>query len=147
MVIYLDVASGPCRAAWQVLSRLAESRPARLLVRHLPLADVHPLALPAAETLEAAAEQGRFFDVLDRLTATPPPDEAALLDVAAGRVEDPVRLRREVQQGMYRSRVVEDIGRATASGVRVIPELFVNGKHYEGLIRLEALDTALAAFD
>ena len=42
-------------------------RPLRLAVRQLPLADVHALALTAAEALEAADAQGRFFELLDRL--------------------------------------------------------------------------------
>lgn len=145
VAVYLDLASAPCRAAWQLLMRLAAARPARLLVRHLPLADVHPLALGAAETLEAASEQGRFFDLLDVLAERPAADETALLDIAGRVVHDPVRLRAEVEQGVYHARVVEDIREATASGVQVIPEFFIEGRHYAGLVRFDELRRAVDA--
>ncbi|MBV9193979.1 MAG: hypothetical protein JO168_07510 [Solirubrobacterales bacterium] len=61
VAIYLDLASEPCRSAWRLLADLAPRLPVRIAVRHLPLANVHKLALPAAEALEAARTQGQYF--------------------------------------------------------------------------------------
>jgi NhaA family Na+:H+ antiporter len=42
----------------------------RYVFRHTPLSDVHPHAMLAAEAAEAAAVQGRFWEMHDRLFAT-----------------------------------------------------------------------------
>ena len=41
--------------------------------RHFPLAGIHPHALAAAAAAEAAAPQGRFWDVHELLLAHVPP--------------------------------------------------------------------------
>jgi hypothetical protein len=102
VAIYIDLVSEPCRRTYQLLNDLRRRRPIRLAVRHLPLADVHPLALPAAETLEAARAQGRFFELLDQLTLSAFHDKAELLEIASNCVGDPARLRREVRRALSR---------------------------------------------
>lgn len=143
VAIYLDLASEPCRSAVQLLNRLAARAPLRIAVRHLPLADVHALAFPAAEALEAAGAQGAFFELLDRLVATFPGDEQALLSAAGGCVPDPARLRNELRAGRYRDTIVHQIDEATASGAHVVPELYIDGAHYAGELKTDALSRAL----
>lgn len=143
VTIYVDVTSAPTRNAVRLLTALARQRPLRVAVRHLPLADVHALALSAAEALEAAAAQGRFFELLDRLSNANLPDEDALLEAASGTVEDGDRLREEVEAGRYRPRIVEQIRQAAASGARVVPEIYIDGEHYGGGLRVDPLTKAL----
>src|SRR5205807_10553690 len=78
VVIWIDVSNETCRGAYRLLSELADRDEIRLAVRQLPLADVHRLALIAAEALEAAAAQGRFFVLLDSLGRTFPTTECEL---------------------------------------------------------------------
>src|SRR5436305_2391488 len=106
---YVDLTSGPSRNAIRLLTGFAAQRPLRVAIRHLPLADVHAFALTAAEALEAAAAQGRFFELLERLAETGLPDEDAVMTAATGCVADPGRLREEVASGRHRGRVVEQI--------------------------------------
>lgn len=143
VTIYVDLASAPCRSAWQLLVRLAEQQPMRIAVRHLPLADVHELSLPAAEALEAAGAQGEFFALLDRLARTGLSDQANLFATAGSVVADPDRLRREVSNGRYRQDVVEHIHDATASGAHAIPALYINEAPYEGRLDVDGLTRAL----
>jgi Thioredoxin len=143
VAIYVDVTSAPSRNAIRLLRSLARQRPLRVAVRHLPLADVHALALPAAEALEAAAAQGRFFELLDRLSDANVPDEEALLEAACDTVEDGDRLREEVDAGRYRARIIEQIRQAAASGARVVPEIYIDGEHYDGGLRVDPLTKAL----
>jgi protein-disulfide isomerase len=114
-----------------------------MAVRHLPLADVHALALPAAEALEAAAAQGRFFETLDILAQAGFSNEAELLERAAQSVPDPERLRNDVKDGRFRSTIVEHIRQATASGVHRVPGVFIEDKHYGGALRRDPLGAAL----
>jgi hypothetical protein len=142
VAIYLDLASAPCRSAWQLLVGLAEQQPMRIAVRHLPLADVHELALPAAEALEAAGAQGEFFALLNRLARTGLSDKANLLATASRVVADPERLRLEVNNGWHREKVVEHIHQATASGAHAIPALYINAVPYDGLLDVDGLTRA-----
>ena len=143
VAIYVDLASPPCRSAWRLLVRLAEQRPMRIAVRHLPLADVHELSLPAAEALEAAGAQGEFFALLDLLARTGLSDEANLLATASRVVADPERLRLEVSNGRHREKVIEHIHQATASGAHAIPALYIDAVPYDGLLDVDGLTRAL----
>jgi protein-disulfide isomerase len=143
VAVYVDVTSGPSRNAVRLLASLARQRPLRVAVRHLPLADVHHLALPAAEALEAAGAQGSFFDLLDRLSDSNLPDEEALMTAARGCVADPERLREELDAGRYRSRIVDQIRQATSSGARGVPEIYIDGEHFAGGVTVDPLSRAL----
>jgi hypothetical protein len=145
VALYVDLTSPPSRNAIRLLTVFAGQRPLRVAVRHLPLADVHALALPAAEALEAAAAQGSFFELLDRLAEAGVADEEALLQVAAGSVGDPERLREEVAAGRYRPRIVEQIRQAITSGARGVPEIYIDGEHYDGGLRVDPVTRALDA--
>jgi protein-disulfide isomerase len=143
VTVYVDVTSGPSRNAVRLLTSLARQRPLLVAVRHLPLADVHPLALSAAEALEAAGAQGRFFELLDRLSDSNLPDEEALLIAAGECVVDPERLRGEVRAGRYRSRIADQIRQATSSGARGVPEIYIDGEHFGGGVTVDPLTRAL----
>jgi protein-disulfide isomerase len=143
VAVYIDVSTEPCRSAYGLLAELADSRRIRLAVRQLPLADVHRLSLPAAEALEAAAAQGKFFDVLDDFARSAFGDMNELVRRAADRVPDPVRLQEDVAAGRHRASVVEQIRQATASGARAVPDVYINGRRYDGVIRRDDLGRAL----
>ena len=143
VVIYVDLASGPCRNGIRLLTSLGRGRPLRVAVRHLPLADVHALALTAAEALEAAAAQDAFFELLDRLAEANVPDEETLLAVASASVPEPERLLEEVADGRHRPRVVDQIREAISSGARGVPEIYNDGARYDGGLRVDPLTQAL----
>ena len=145
VTIYLDLASEPCRSAWRLLTALARRRHLRLAVRHLPLADVHKLSLPAAEALEAARAQGRFFALLDRLARDGLSAERTLLELASSLVDDPLQLQQEVRDGRHRAQVAVHIDQAMASGAHAIPALYIDGARYDGMLFEDALSRALAA--
>jgi protein-disulfide isomerase len=129
---YVDLGSETCREALLLVSRLSERHPMRLVVRHLPLADAHMLALPAAETLEAAAAQGRFFEVFDEFARGGFEDEDEIIEVAGELVPDADRLKTEVTAARHRPRIIEHIHYATASGAHRVPELYIDGVRYDG---------------
>jgi hypothetical protein len=143
IVVWIDVSNEPCRSAYRLLSEFADSQRIRLAVRQLPLADVHPLSLPAAEALEAAAAQGSFFEVLDDFARAPIRQEDELLERAASHVSDPDRLRDAVRSGRYRASVVEQIRQATASCAPAVPCVYINGAHYDGSIKRDDVTRAL----
>ena len=141
--IYLDVSSEPCRSAYQLLSRFADAQRIRLAVRQLPLADVHPLALPAAEALEAAGAQGAFFELLDDFALTAVRDESDLIARATRHVTDPSRLKEELEAGRHQESVAAQIRHAAASGAHSVPAIYIDGPRYDGPITRDELDRTL----
>jgi len=113
--------------------------------RHLPLSDLHPLAELAAEAAEAAASQGKFWDMHDALfeqqrQVADPQDLAVLgesLDLDIERFAD------EVQERRHRARVQQDLARAQRDGADRTPTFFINGVHYPGDSDRDSLEAAL----
>ena len=143
VAVYIDVSSEPSRSAYRLLCEFVDSDRIRLAVRQLPMADVHQLSLPAAEALEAAAAQKKFFEVLDHLASIGCTDESQVLEAAARYVPDPDRLRQEVGDGHYRASIIEQIRQATASGAHAVPEVYIDGERYGGPIIRDDIGRAL----
>jgi predicted DsbA family dithiol-disulfide isomerase len=119
----------------------------RLVFRHLPLADLHPLAELAAESAEAAASQGKFWDMHDSLFEQQADvmDEQDLADVADSIGLDLERYGADVEGRRHRPRVQGDLERAQADGASRTPTFFINGVLYRGDSDRESLQQALTA--
>jgi Na+/H+ antiporter NhaA len=116
----------------------------RFVFRHLPLTDVHPRAQLAAEAAEAAADQGAFWPMHDRLMAhqeelTP----ADLYDHAAALGLDLERFAEDVRKRRFAPRVATDVMSADASGVAGTPTFFINGRRHEGVYDEATLTAAV----
>ena len=102
----------PGRAGLREL--LAEVGDVSYVWRHLPLNDVHPSAQQAAEAAEAAAEQGRFWEMHDR--AARPPGRPATARPRPSRRElglDVDRFTDDLRTHAGAARVAEDVDGAT----------------------------------
>ena len=118
----------------------------RYVWRHLPLIDVHPHAQMAAEAAEAAAAQGAFWGMHDKLFThqgqLTPRDLARYAEVLG---LDTGRFSSDLQGARYTERVAEDVESADASGVTGTPSFFVNGKRHHGSYDLDSLTSAVRA--
>jgi protein-disulfide isomerase len=146
LVEYGDYECPYCGQAEVVIRELLVSfgDDVRYVWRHLPLNDVHPNAQMAAEATEAAAAQGAFWEMNDRLLQhqdeLTPPDlarHAAELDLDVERFSDELR-RRE-----YAPRVAEDVATADASGVAGTPSFFIDGRRHRGAYDIDTLSAAV----
>ena len=122
------------RAEPAIRELLADFGDVRYVWRHLPLTDVHPHAQLAAEAAEAAAAQGRFWEMHDLLLrhqdALRPAD---LIGYAAELGLNGERFTRDLRKHAYASRVAEDVDTADLGAVSGTPTFFVNGqRHYGG---------------
>jgi len=118
----------------------------RYVFRHLPLSDVHPWAQLAAEAAEAAAAQGRFWEMHDLLLdhqgeLTP----GHLRRYAQELGLDVERFADELRRRVYAGRVGEDVMSADASGVSGTPSFFINGRRHNGVYDLNTLSAAVRA--
>jgi protein-disulfide isomerase len=118
----------------------------RYVWRHLPLSDVHVNAQMAAEATEAAAAQGAFWPMHDRLLAAQ--DELTAGDLRRHAEELGLDLERfwdELRRSEHADRVAEDVASADASGVAGTPSFFINGRRHQGAYDAETLRAAVRA--
>jgi Na+/H+ antiporter NhaA len=118
----------------------------RYVWRHLPLNDVHPRAQLAAEASEAAAAQGRFWEMYDALLAHQDQlSPGALVEHARRLGLDLERFEEELRSGAHRARVLEDVASADESGVSGTPTFFINGRRHYGVYDIDTLTEAVRA--
>jgi Na+/H+ antiporter NhaA len=148
LVEYGDYECPYCGQAEVVVRELVESfgDDLRYVWRHLPLNDVHPNAQMAAEAAEAAAAQGAFWDMHDKLLAhqdaLAPPDLTRYADAIGLDIE---RFWDELRDRRHEPRVAEDVASADASGVAGTPTFFVNGRRHQGPYDIDTLTHAVKA--
>ncbi|HZP01037.1 MAG TPA: thioredoxin domain-containing protein [Terriglobia bacterium] len=105
----------------------------RFVFRQFPLARIHPYAEKAAEASECAAEQGKFWEAVDRLYAGQNDlSEPALARYARDIGLDEKRFHECLSSGETASRVRRDMEDARALGVRFTPTFFVGRRMVEG---------------
>ena len=98
----------------------------RYVFRHFPLDDHHPNARTAAEFAEAAAEQGRFWDVHDAFFAhSDALDRESLLRYCADLGLDVDRLEEDLRDGDVTRRVADDEIDARGSELPGTPTFFL----------------------
>jgi Na+/H+ antiporter NhaA len=150
LVEYGDMECPFCGRATGVVSELRNrfGDELRYVFRHLPLVEVHPHAQLAAEAVEAAGAQGRFWEMHDKLFAHQDDLEAPdLLDYASALGLDLERFARELGDGTYAQRIRDDVAGAEASGVEGTPTFFVNGVRHVGRAGTDELAAALLRTD
>jgi predicted DsbA family dithiol-disulfide isomerase len=134
LVEYADFECPSCQAALRVLERIRKrvGDELVLVVRHFPVLDAHPMALVAAEAVEAAGAQGRFWEMYRRIYGNRrPPTEDSLRRHAARLKLDVPRFERELRDHIHSRRVLEDFDSGLQSGVNGTPTFFVNGVRHD----------------
>jgi protein-disulfide isomerase len=131
VVVYADFECPFCAA---LELRLREA-PLRVAFRHFPVRTSHPRAWPAARAAEAAALQGRFWEMHDALFAD------------QGRLEDPHLWERAERLGLdvarfdadrrseaVEARIASQWRAGVRAGVATTPTLFAGEHRYAGRI-------------
>lgn len=113
----------------------------RYVVRNFPVQPVNQMALPAAEAVECAHRQGRFWEYREALFRDAPPlDAARLLAHAVPAGLDSAAFARCVSERATRDVVERDLLDAWSYGVSGTPTFFVNGRRFRGLRSREQLE-------
>jgi len=147
VVKYGDFQCPYCARAHQALRELdAQFGGIRLVYRHLPLANLHPLAELASEAAEAAGSQDRFWDMHDALYAQQRQivDKEDLAVLAESLAIDVDRFRDDIVQRRHRPRVQRDAERAHSDGATGTPTFYINGVRYRGDSDRASLESALS---
>ena len=146
LVEYGDYECPYCGAAYPILKEVQERMAERLrfVFRNFPISTSHPHAEQAAEAAEAAAAQGRFWEMHDTLYENQ--NRLTDRDLHAYAVDlglDVQRFDRELAEQLHAGRVREDFMSGVRSGVNGTPTFYVNGARYDGSYDLETLLSAL----
>ena len=118
----------------------------RFAFRHFPLTGIHPHALAAAAAAEAAAAQGRFWDMHELLFHRQKAlEHSDLLRYAAQLGLDVALFDRDQASVAVVERIRRDVDSGLASGqVRGTPTLFIDGAVHRGGYDPPALLATLA---
>jgi NhaA family Na+:H+ antiporter len=152
VVVYADYLCPYCRRLRRVLKRLRRVLGPRLryVFRHFPNERAHPGAEFAASVAEAAARQGRFWEVHDWFYERDPPiTQAQLLEFVRSLRLDMDWFERDVHDEAVRQRVLEDVADGRGNGVSGTPTVFIDGTRYDGAwdfhSMLEAIERPMSA--
>jgi protein-disulfide isomerase len=124
VVLYADFECPYCAALHARLHALA----LRVCFRHFPVRSSHPRAWPAAQAAEAAARQGRFWEMHDALFADPARlEDPHLWDRARKLGLDLERFDVDRRSEAVAERVREDFRAGVRAGVVTTPTAFMPG--------------------
>lgn len=156
IVEFLDFECPSCGRAYPAVEQLRKEYAGKItyVVREFPL-DMHPNAMNAAAAAEAAANQGKFEAMYNKLFTTQQQwggqqtDHAKTFDGYAQELGlDMPKFRADVASQQVRDRIETDRTDGAAAGARGTPTFFVNGKLFEETATYDnlkaAIDTALA---
>lgn len=146
LIEYADFECPFCGRETGVVAELLERFNGQLnyVFRHLPLTDVHPHAMMAAQAAEAAAAQGQFwpmyvslFDHIEQL------EREDLIGYASELGLDIEQFTRDLDNEAFDERVREDIASAEASGALGTPTFFIGDHRHIGPTDTETLARAI----
>jgi NhaA family Na+:H+ antiporter len=147
IIEYGDYECPYSRQAFREIERVEQefSGGIRFAFRHFPLADIHPHAIAAACAAEAAALQGRCWNMHELLFHRQKAlGDDALRRYAAELELDSARFERDRSSSEVLRRIDRDVESGTASGdVRGTPTLFIDGVVHLGGYDVASLLEAL----
>jgi protein-disulfide isomerase len=115
--------------------------------RHFPLSKVHQYARIAAISSEAAANQGKFWEMHDMMLENQSNKLSAshLLRFAGRLGLDLKTFQRDIQDEKLAAKVETQFETGIRSGVNGTPSLYINGAKYNGAYDLDSLTPAIEA--
>ncbi len=134
LVEYGDFQCPNCGEAYPILKSIQKKmgNKLRFVYRHFPITETHPDAVHAAEASEAAAAQGKFWEMHDLLFEHQDAlDGESLHNYAAQLNLDLGRFDRDMREHLYAERIRDDFASGLRSGANGTPTFFINGDRYD----------------
>jgi protein-disulfide isomerase len=108
----------------------------RYVVRHLPLESIHPSARGAAQAAECARQQGKFWEMHDRLFANPQALSRADLDRTADALGLAMPAFRQcVDSPAAAAAVSRDLDEALRAGISATPSFIIGTTEPDGSVK------------
>ena len=147
---YSDFQCPYCAAIAPVLEQLQAEYPqdVQVVFRNFPI-NGHPNALITAQAAEAAALQGKFWDMHDTIFATqqtwseitPEQTEEMLISMAENLGLDVEQFTADLKSDLIVAKVLADQAKAVEIGIPGTPFLLINGRIYQGQSDLASLQS------
>ena len=148
LVEYGDYECPSCGDAYGVVKQVQKHFGAKLrfVYRNFPL-EQHEFAMPAAETAEFAASEGKFWQMHDALYENQVAMDEDLFPKLGKKLGlDSEGLRDALEEEKYADHIEADMKSGGASGVRGTPTFYINGQRQESFdyeTLTEAIDAAM----
>lgn len=135
-----------CGRAYPIIKRLQEKLgdDLKFVFRNFPLSEIHPLAVLAAVATEAAAKQGKFWEMHDivfehqiRLY------KRAILEYAQALDLDIEQFEADLEDEILLEKVNADFESGLRSGVNGTPTFFIDSEKYTGAWEDGSLEAVL----
>jgi protein-disulfide isomerase len=153
-----DYQCPPCGAMHPVLKKIEDDYGDRvaLIFRNFPLQNIHKNAFTASRAAEAAALQGKFWQMHDMIYQgqkewSESPDPRPIFTNYASRLSLAVdKFKADLDKSEVTSRIIADFQRGDSIGVGGTPSIFLNGRELSSDIALSdaklraEIDAALA---
>ncbi|MGA3027976.1 MAG: thioredoxin domain-containing protein [Bryobacteraceae bacterium] len=146
IVEFSDFECPYCAIAVREIAAIMAAYPndVKLVFKQFPLDDMHPHAVMAAEAALAANDQGKFWEMHDKLFANARQLSGETVFALAQSVGlDMMRFTRDMESGRFRKAVAADVAEGDRLGVFGTPSLFIDGKPYHGPVMLSILKPIL----
>lgn len=109
--------------------------------RDFPLESLHPQAVMAALAAECAHEQGKFWDMHDKIFENQDQLSSANLKIWALQIGlNSIQFGNCLDSAQYFDAVNQDLQDGIAAGVKATPTFFINGQKVEGAIPLAVFE-------
>ncbi|MRX40226.1 thioredoxin domain-containing protein [Flavobacterium sp. LC2016-23] len=135
IVEYGDYQCPYCGAAYPVLKEIMNKygKQIQFVFRNFPLSEMHQYARPAAIVAEAAALQGKFWEMHDAIYENQQYlSEPFLLELAEKLEIDSQQFNTDIKKPEVAAKIDSDFESGIMSGVNGTPSLFVNGRKFNG---------------
>lgn len=133
LVVFTDLDSSACEGLAVVLHALGEMYPerVRMVFKHQP--STRDNRSQSHEAVQAAAAQGRFWDMYEMLLANQGRRSRADLIAMAAQIElDVAQFTAELDGGAHRAVVAADGDEAVRLKIEATPTMFLNGRRLAG---------------
>jgi protein-disulfide isomerase len=140
LVEFGDYQCPACGAAYPNLKQLMTDYNGKITFyfRNFPLTNLHPNAMAAANAAEAAGDQGKYFEMHNKLYETQK-DWSTLgdpTDTFTGYAKDlgldADKFKKALSDKQFQNLIDQDVADATALNVEATPTLYFNGTKYTG---------------
>lgn len=143
---YGDLECPDCRDAYPVVKEVQrlEAEKLRVAFRHFPLSQIHPHALHAAYAAEAAAKQGKFWEMQELLLENQKTlEDEDLIAYAKGLNLDIQQFKKDILSEKTAKKVRDDFMSGVRSGVNGTPTFFINGIRFDKPCEVDLLQKAV----
>lgn len=135
LVEYGDYECPSCRLAYPIVKNIQQrlDNEIKFVFRNFPLSRIHPHAISAAVATEAAARQGKFWEMHDIIFENQETLEPANIFAFAITIGlDPEHFKNDIEQNELMDKVEKDLDSGMRSGVNGMPTFFINGEKFNG---------------